>query len=141
MNVNQLSIFVENKPGRAYQIVNTLSQNDINITALSIAESSEYGIMRIITEDAEKAKKVLFESGVMSKITDVIAIPMGNKPGELSKLLKIFNDTEISVEYMYAFVNKANNGAILITKTDDNNRAVETLTNQGIAPLTSKDLF
>lgn len=141
MNIKQLSIFVENKPGRAYAVVDTLSKNNINISALSISESSEYGIMRVISDDPENAKVLLRNSGVMVKITDVIAIPMGHKPGELSKLLKILTDADISVEYMYAFVNKANNGAVLITKTDDNEKAVETLKSSGIIPLTENDLF
>ncbi len=141
MNIKQLSIFVENKPGRAYAVVDTLSKNNINISALSISESSEYGIMRVISDDPENAKVLLRNSGVMVKITDVIAIPMGHKPGELSKLLKILTDSDISVEYMYAFVNKANNGAVLITKTNDNDKAVETLKLSEIIPLTESELF
>ncbi|MCQ2450737.1 MAG: acetolactate synthase [Clostridia bacterium] len=141
MNVKQLSVFVENKSGRAYAIADTLSKNDINISALSIADTSEYGIMRLIVNDPEKAKGLLQESGVMVKITDVIAIPMGNNPGALTNILKILTENDISVKYMYAFVNKRNDGAVLITKTNDNDTAVLTLKKLGIDPISQEELF
>lgn len=141
MNVKQLSVFVENKAGRAYLIADTLSKNNINISALSIADTSEYGIMRLIVNDPEKAKKLLQESGVMVKITDVIAIPMGNNPGALTNILKILTENDISVKYMYAFVNKTNDGAVLITKTNDNDTAILTLEKLGIDPISQEELF
>ncbi|MCQ2454649.1 MAG: acetolactate synthase [Clostridia bacterium] len=139
--MKQLSIFVENKFGRAYSIIDTLSANNINISALSIADTSEYGIMRLIVDDCEKAKAILKENGIMVKITDVLAIPMGNTPGELSKLLKIFTDSMISVEYMYAFVSKKNDGAVLVTKTNDTENSISALKKMGISPLNHEDLF
>ena len=141
MNVKQLSIFVENKPGRAYAITEALSNNGINLSALSIADTSEYGIMRVIVDDPEKAKKVLQDSGVMVKITDVIAIPMDNSPGSLTKILKILTDAGISVRYMYAFVNEHNGGAVLVTKTADNDKSVSELKKFGLLTLTQDELF
>ncbi len=130
MNIKQLSIFVENKFGRAKLIIDTLSENNINISALSIADSSEYGIMRLIVDNPERAKSLLEESGVMVKITDVIAVPMGNKPGELSKLLEILTDNRICIEYMYAFTDNSGNGAMLVIKTDNNELALKVLDNK-----------
>lgn len=141
MNIKQLSIFVENKPGRAYAIAEALSENGINLSALSIADTSEYGIMRVIVDDPDKAKSILQESGVMVKITNVIAIPMDNNPGSLTKILKILTDADISVRYMYAFVNEHKGGAVLVTKTGNNDLAVAELEKFGISPLNEDNLF
>ena len=141
MNIKQLSIFVENKPGRAYAIAEALSENNINLSALSIADTSEYGIMRVIVDDPDKAKAILQQSGVMVKITNVIAIPMDNSPGSLTKILKILTDADISVRYMYAFVNEHKGGAVLVTKTGDNDLAVAELEKFGITPLNEDNLF
>ncbi|MBR3300718.1 MAG: ACT domain-containing protein [Clostridia bacterium] len=141
MSIKQLSIFVENKPGRAYAIADALSKNNINLSALSIADTSEYGIMRVIVDDPEKAKKILNESGVMVKITDVIAIPMDNSPGSLTKILEILTNAKISVRYMYAFVNEHNGGAVLVTKTANNDMAVEELKKFGISALDKENIF
>jgi len=141
MSIKQLSVFVENKCGRASAIIDLLSKNDINISALCIAESAEYGIMRLIVDNPEKAMDIVSKSGVMVKITNVLAIPMGNKPGDLAKLLEIFNEVNISVKYMYAFVGKADNTAILVIKTDNNDIATEVLKNKDISLLGEKDIF
>ena len=141
MNIRQLSIFVENKPGRAYAIADALSKNGINLSALSIADTSEYGIMRVIVDNPDKAKKILQESGVMVKITDVIAIPMGNNPGSLTAILKILTEADISIRYMYAFVNGKNDGAVLVTKTGNNDMAVAELEKFGIMPMGETELF
>lgn len=141
MNIKQLSIFVENKPGRAYAIAEALSENGINLSALSIADTSEYGIMRVIVDDPDKAKSILQKSGVMVKITNVIAIPMDNNPGSLTKILKILTDADIPVRYMYAFVNEHKGGAVLVTKTGNNDLAVAELEKFGISPLNEDNLF
>ncbi len=141
MNIRQLSIFLENKVGRASAVIDALSESNINISALSIADTAEYGIMRIIADNPQKAKDVLTDTGVMVKITNVLAIPMGHKPGELSRLLKILTDSDISIEYMYAFVNEHNGGAVLITKTNNPEGAIEALGKNKITPLTENELF
>lgn len=131
MAVKQLSVFVENKFGRAYQIINVLSKNKININALCVADTSEYGIMRLIVDKPEEAMNVLKESGVMVKITDVLAVPMETEAGSLSKLLKIMTDSRISIEYMYAFTD-SEKSAVLVLKTDNNDYALKQLTECGI---------
>jgi len=141
MSVKQLSVFVENKCGRASAIINLLSENNINISALCVAESSEYGIMRLIVDNSEKAEKIVSASGVMAKITNVLAIPMGNKPGDLAKLLNIFNEAKISVQYMYAFVGQNGNNAVLVIKTDNNTLATEILGQKGISLLCDEDIY
>ena len=119
MFIKQLSIFIENKVGRLQAIMDTLSENGINIRALSIAETTEFGILRIITPDVEKAKQVLRDIDVISKITDVIAVYIDDKAGGLAKMLKAITEAEINVEYMYAFAGKNDGEAFMIIQTDE----------------------
>lgn len=141
MFIKQISVFAENKAGAASDILDILSANDINIRALSIADSTEYGIMRLITEDAEKAKQVLQGQGILVKISNVLAVPIGDRPGGLAHVLKIFKDGQISVEYMYAFVGRNDTGAVVVVKTDDGEKAGALLKQNGIEPLCSSALF
>lgn len=132
MFIKQLSIFIENKVGRLQAIMDTLSENDINIRALSIAETTEFGILRIITPDVEKAKKVLREVDVISKITDVIAVYIDDRAGGLAKMLKAITDAEINVEYMYAFLGRQEGKALMVLKADDELKAEKALLASGM---------
>ena len=132
MFIKQLSIFIENKVGRLQAIMDTLSENNINIRALSIAETTEFGILRIITPDVDKAKKVLREVDVISKITDVIAVYIDDKAGGLAKMLKSVTDAEINVEYMYAFLGRKEGKALMVLKADDEAAAEKALKEGGI---------
>ena len=140
MFIKQLSIFIENKVGRLQAIMDTLSENDINIRALSIAETTEFGILRIITPDIEKAKKVLRDVDVISKITDVIAVYIDDKAGGLAKMLKSITDAEINVEYMYAFLGRTEGKALMVLKADDEAKAEKALTSSGME-LASPDII
>lgn len=141
MFVKQLSIFVENTFGSASDIVELLSAAKINMSALSIADTSDYGIMRLIVDDPEKAKSTLQENGIIVKLTNVLAIPIGHKPGELANVLKILKDGRITIEYMYAFVGNKPNSAVVITRTDDLEITDKVLRSYGIETLSEKDLF
>ena len=132
MFIKQLSIFIENKVGRLQAIMDTLSENDINIRALSIAETTEFGILRIITPDVEKAKKVLREVDVISKITDVIAVYIDDRAGGLAKMLKAITDAKINVEYMYAFLGRQEGKALMVLKADDELKAEKALLSGGM---------
>ena len=140
MFIKQLSIFIENKVGRLQAIVDTLSENDINIRALSIAETTEFGILRIITPNVEKAKKVLRDVDVISKITDVIAVYIDDKAGGLAKMLKSVTDAGINVEYMYAFLGRTEGKALMVLKADDEAKAEKALLASGME-LASPDLI
>jgi len=140
MFIKQLSIFIENKVGRLQAIMDTLSENDINIRALSIAETTEFGILRIITPDVEKAKQVLREVDVISKITDVIAVYIDDKAGGLAKMLKSITDAEINVEYMYAFLGRTEGKALMVLKADDEAKAEKALLASGME-LASPDII
>ena len=132
MFIKQLSIFIENKVGRLQAIMDTLSENDINIRALSIAETTEFGILRIITPDFEKAKKVLREVDVISKITDVIAVYIDDQAGGLAKMLKSITAAEVNVEYMYAFLGRTEGKALMVLKADDEEKAEKALVASGM---------
>ena len=132
MYIKQLSIFIENKVGRLQAIMDTLSENGINIRALSIAETTEFGILRIITPDVEKAKKVLREVDVISKITDVIAVYIDDQAGGLAKMLKSITAAEVNVEYMYAFLGRTEGKALMVLKADDEAKAEKALIASGM---------
>ena len=140
MFIKQLSIFIENKVGRLQAIMDTLSENNINIRALSIAETTEFGILRIITPDVDKAKKVLRDVDVISKITDVIAVYIDDKAGGLAKMLKSVTDAEINVEYMYAFLGRTEGKALMVLKADDEAKAEKALLASGME-LASPDII
>ena len=120
--------------------MDTLSENDINIRALSIAETTEFGILRIITPDVEKAKKVLREVDVISKITDVIAVYIDDRAGGLAKMLKSVTEAEVNVEYMYAFLGRQEGKALMVLKADDEAKAEKALLASGME-LASPDII
>ena len=132
MFIKQLSIFVENKVGRLQAIMDTLSENGINIRALSIAETTEFGILRIITPEVDKAKQVLRDVDVISKVTDVIAVYIDDRAGGLAKMLKAITDAGINVEYMYAFLGRTEGKALMVLKADDEAAAEKALKDGGI---------
>lgn len=140
MYIKQLSIFIENKVGRLQDIIDALSDNGINIRALSIAETTEFGILRIITPDFEKAKKVLRDADVISKITDVIAVYIDDKAGGLAKMLKSVTEAGVNVEYMYAFLGRTEGKALMVLKADDEAKAEKALLDSGME-LASPDLI
>lgn len=132
MFIKQLSIFVENKAGRLQAIIDKLSENGINISALSIADTTDFGILRIIADDNEKAKKVLSEIGVVSKSTDVIAVYIDDRTGGLAEVLKIVTNAGVSIEYMYAFLGRTEGKALMVLKADDEALAEKALTENGV---------
>lgn len=123
MFVKQLTVFVENKSGRVSDILDALGKANIDISALSIADTSDYGLMRMITDEPQKAKEILDGAGVAVKITDALAVPIENRPGGLADVMKRLKDGGVSVEYLYAFVGRKDGGALVVLKTDDNEKA------------------
>ncbi len=141
MLINQLSVFVENKPGRLAAVIEALGKNNINMSALSLADTSEYGILRIIVDNPDGAAEILKEIGVVVKVTKVLAISMDDTPGGLSKILDIFLKNEINVDYMYAFVGKTEKKAVMVVKVSDAKKAEEVLQNAGIATLGADEAY
>lgn len=140
MFIKQLSIFVENKFGRLEAIVDALHKNDINIRALSIADTTDFGILRVIVDNTEKAKEALDNIGVIAKITDVIAVYLDDKTGGLAKVLKILTEEKISVEYMYAFLSRQADKALMVLKADDEEKTEKVLKLNGIEIFDPKEM-
>ncbi len=140
MKLKQLSVFLENKPGRLRETCNILADNDINMITISLADTEQFGILRLIVSDSEKAKRVLEENGFVAKITEVIAVEVDDKPGGLSDILKVESDAGISVEYMYAFTIKSGENAVLLFRFDDMDKAVVALQHAGFNVLSSEDV-
>ena len=118
MLIKQISVFVENKKGRTSAIIDALGNAGIDISALSLADASEFGILRLIVDNPDKAKEVLNNIGVVVRISDVMAVKIPNKPGGLSETLTKINDKGLNVEYMYAFVGNDGDYATFVFKTD-----------------------
>jgi len=131
MIIKQISVFVENKKGRLSEITDTLAKNDINIRALSIADTTDFGILRLIVDNADYTEKVLKEAGVTVSITNVVALKLQDKPGSLSKALLLLAENSVDVEYIYAFISKSENEAFVVLKINDEAKAVEILKNAG----------
>ena len=131
MLIKQISVFVENKPGRMAAILEVLTDNNIDISALSIAATTDFGVLRMIVSDHVLAKKVLNEAGVVVKTTDVIAVSMEDKPGGLGAIMNTINDGDITVEYMYAFAGRTETGAMVVVKVNDPEKAIELLEKGG----------
>lgn len=138
MFIKQLSIFVENKFGRLEAIVDCLSKNNINLRALSLADTADYGVLRVIVDDAEKAKKALNDMGVIAKLTDVVAVYLDDRSGGLASVLSILKDSEISIEYMYAFLGRKEGKALMVLKAEDEAKTEKVLSDNNI-PMASQD--
>jgi len=132
MKIRQISIFIENKVGRIMEIAEILGKDNINIRALSLADTSDFGILRMIVDNIGMASKVLKEKGFIVKETDVVAVEVPDKPGGLATVLKILKNSGINVEYMYAFFEQPQNKALLIFRIEDPDKAISVLTENGI---------
>ena len=140
MFIKQLSIFVENKFGRLEAIIDTIGKNGVNIRALSIADTTDFGILRVIVDDTEKAKKCLSDAGVVAKATDVIAVYIDDETGGLAKVLGYLTEEKISVEYMYAFLSRDTSKALMVVKADDEEAAEKALRLKGVEMLNPETL-
>ncbi len=132
MELKQLSIFVENKKGRLEEITGILANEQIHIRAVSIADTTDYGILRLIVNKPDEAMVALKENGITVSITSVIAIAIDDKPGALYEAVKLLSNNDISVEYMYAFLNPTNEAASVILRIEDNQKAIDVLKKGGI---------
>ena len=131
--MKQLSVFVENKVGRLSAVLDVLKENNIDISALSLADTSEYGILRLVVDKPDVAIEALKASGVMVKCTQVIAAAMDDAPGGLAYLLDLLTKANVGIEYMYAFIGKAEGKAWTVLRVDDIEGATEVFRRNGIA--------
>jgi len=135
MKIKQISVFLENKRGRLYEALRALSEEGINIRALSIADTSEFGILRLIVTDPEKAKEILEKNEFTVKLTNVVAIAVKDKPGGLAEALKYLYDANINIEYIYAFVEKSGEKAVVVLRTENLDKTISILQEKGVTLL------
>ena len=141
MKVEQISIFIENKSGRLAEITRILGEAGINIRALSLADTSDFGILRLIVNDGAKAASVLKESGFTVSMTEVVAVEVPDRPGGLSAILQTLDRNAINVEYMYAFVERCGGNAIIIFRFDETDKAIPALKAQSFNMLEGSRLY
>ena len=141
MLIKQISIFVENKPGRLNSITKLLKDNDIDIRALSIADTKDFGILRLIVNKPELACEVLNGADCTVSITNVIAIGINDTPGGLADAMDCLYRANISVEYMYAFITKTSDQAYVILRVENNDKALEALQDENFTILTGKEVY
>lgn len=140
MSVKQISLFLENKKGRLAEVTQALSHAKINIRALSLADTSDFGVLRIIVDNPERCLSVLKVNGFVAQVTDVIAIEVEDRPGGLARILEVLDQDNVNVEYMYAYVEKKKENAIVICRIDDRERALQVLEKNGIATVSAEAL-
>ncbi len=140
MVVKQISVFLENKEGRIKSAVNTIAKAGINIRALSIADSSKYGILRLIVSDNEKTKKILESENFIVKETKVLVVSVKDEPNGLNSTLEIFENEGINVEYIYAFVSSKSDEAIVVIKIEDYEKGINALKKENANILTKEDI-
>ena len=140
MAIKQLTIFLENKQGTVVSVTDTLAANGVNIRALSIAETQDFGILRLIVNDERAAVAKLSEEGFLIKITDVVGVKIGDAPGKLSAALGVLSKAGINVEYLYAFMARTEKHAYVVLRVEDNAAAETALTAAGFNLITKEDV-
>ncbi|MCL2082293.1 MAG: hypothetical protein FWH04_03530 [Oscillospiraceae bacterium] len=141
MLIDQVSVFVRNSPGQLETVMSVLEGGGIDIRALSLADTSDFGILRIIVNNPGEALDVLQKNGVMAKITEVIAVKLDDKPGGLQRVLSVLSGKGISVEYIYAFITRKDQDACVIMRVENNADAVVALKGASIALLPPEDIY
>ena len=140
MKVTQISVFLENKKGRLFEATSVLGQNGINIRALTIAESEDYGVLRMVVDNPQKALDVFKKNNFSASITDIIAVEVSDEAGGLAKILKVFNDEDVNIEYMYGFVEKSGDKALMVFRIDDVDKALQILKKNNVNIIGEKEI-
>ena len=140
MKITQISVFLENRKGRLFDVCSLLGGNDINIRALTIAETESFGVLRIVVDKSDVAVKLLKDSGFVANLTDVVAVEVGDKPGGLASVLMVFADNDVNIEYMYGFVEKFSDKALLVFRFADTDLAQQILVKNNIQVVTEKEI-
>jgi hypothetical protein len=139
--IKQISVFVENKKGRLAKITEVLGQGGVDLIALSIADTTNFGIMRCIVSDPEKAIILLKNNGFTASTTEVIVAEVTDQPGGLAQVLQLLDQAEISVEYLYSFVRTPNENALILFRVEDIDTAMKSLQKGGVKLLSEQDLY
>jgi hypothetical protein len=141
MKVEQISVFLENKAGRLAEVTKVLGEGGINIRALSLADTTDFGILRLIVDQYDQAREILKQHGFTVGKTEVVAIEVPDRPGGLAWVLQILSDSDVNVEYMYAFVQHSGKNAVIIFRFDNLEKAIELLQQQGVRIYSGEEVY
>ncbi len=139
--IKQLSIFLTNHKGKLYSVLNILAENNINIRALSLTDTSEFGILRLIVDDPDKGQEILEKNNYTIKISSAIGVELNDVPGGLSSVLKVLNDNNINLDYLYAFTHENSDKAILFLSTHDLDLLINVLKEKSIKIVPSDEIY
>ena len=139
-NVRQISVFVENKPTKLAEAMKLLKNSKINIGAMALADTKDFGILRLIVNDTEKTVDILRDASYAVTVTEVVAISIPDSPGQLSRVLDVLGDSGVNIEYLYAFIGKSDRSVSFVIRVDDNDNASSALNDAGIIQLTENDI-
>ncbi|MBQ1473883.1 MAG: ACT domain-containing protein [Ruminococcus sp.] len=140
MAIKQLSIFVENREGTLVTVTDAIAKAGVDIRAMSVADTNDFGIFRLIVTDIAKAKKALDEANAFVSVTEVVGVALEDKPGALAKVVKILADQNINIEYMYAFITVSKQFAYVVLRVENNEETEKILSENGIRLVTEKDM-
>lgn len=140
MAIKQITVFVQNKKGTVVSVTDVLSKNNVNLRALSIAETEAFGILRLIVNDEATAEKVLKENGYLIKTIDVLGVKIGDEPGKLTSALAVLDEANINVEYLYAFMARTEKHAYVVLRVEENEEAEAALAKAGFKIITQADI-
>ncbi len=140
MKITQISVFLENRKGRLYDVCSLLGSYGVNIRALTVAETESFGVLRIVVDHSDVAIRVLRENQFVANFTDVVAIEVPDQPGGLASILKLLSEHDVNIEYMYGFVEKFSDKALLVMRFEDTDLAQQILAKQKIHVVTEKDI-
>lgn len=141
MKITQISVFLENRKGRLYEVCSLLGKARINIRALTIAETQDFGILRIVVDKPEGAMRVLKKNGFVVNLTDIVAIEVDDRPGGLAEILKALGENDINIEYMYGFVEKFSDKALLVMRFEEPDKAIRIVKAKKIKVIGKKDII
>ena len=140
MAIKQLTVFVQNQKGTVVSVTDILAKNNINLRALSIAETQDFGILRLIVNDEKAAETVLAENGYLIKVIEVVGVKIGDEPGKLTSALDVLDKAGINVEYLYAFMARTEKHAYVVLRVEDNEVAEKALTDAGFKMISEIDI-
>ena len=140
MTIHQISVFLENRSGQLAEITATLSENHVDLRAISIAETADYGVLRLIVDDAQRASSILLEHGFILTMTPVVAVAVPDRPGGLSKVLDVLSEAGMDIEYMYSVFGQKNGLAYMIFRVADPAALEDVLTKNGLASVPGEEL-
>ncbi len=140
MTINQISVFLENKSGRLADVTRVLAEGEINLRAMTIADTADFGILRLVVNNPDKAAKILEENGFTIRITKVLGIEIDDKPGGLHKIMELFKENGLNIEYLYASLENKNKKAVVMFKVEDVDLGLKIIESNSLVAISGKDL-